>query len=134
MCARQPGGVHDAAQFAWLKIYTQLRTQEILPELVLKIGGLEIRPYLLGDAAYPSRPYMLKSFEPSVNDPKFQYKRKFDESLNSGKVVIEQAFGALKNRWRILKNLNMGVDRAATITPACCVVHNYCKIFSERVP
>ena len=48
--------------------------------------------------------------------------------------MIEQVFGALKNRWTILKNLNMGVYRVATITLACCVPHNYCEIFSERVP
>ena len=126
--------MHDATQFAWSKIYTQHRTREILPEPVLKIGGLEIRPYLLGDAAYPSRPYLLKSFKPNVNDHRFQDKRRFDESLNSGRVVIEKAFGALKNRWGILKNFNMEIDRTATITLACCVLHNYCKIFSERVP
>ena len=88
---------------------------------------------MLGDAAYPSRPNLLKSFKPNVNDPKFQDKRRFDESLNYGSVVIEKAFGTLKNRWRILKNLNMGVDRAAIITLACCVLHNYCEIFSKRV-
>ena len=48
--------------------------------------------------------------------------------------MIEQAFGALKNRWRILKNLNMGLDRATTITLACCILHNYCEIFLEQVP
>jgi hypothetical protein len=100
----------------------------------LEIGRLEIRPYLLGDAAYPSRLYLLKNFKPSINDPRFKDKKKFDESLNSGRVVIEQDFGALKNRWRILKNLNMDVDRAVTITLACCVLHNYYEIFSERVP
>ena len=94
----QLGGVHDATQFAWSKIYMQLRTREILPELVLEIGELEIRPYLLGDAAYSSHHYLLKSFKPSVNDPRFQDKRRFDESLNFGRVVIEQAFIAFKNR------------------------------------
>jgi hypothetical protein len=48
--------------------------------------------------------------------------------------VIEQAFVALKNQWKILKNLNIGVDRVATITLVCCVLHNYCEIFRERVP
>ena len=133
VCAGQPGGVHDAAQFAWSKIYTQLRTREIIPKPILEIGGLEIQPYLLGDTAYLSRPYLLKSFKPNVNDPRFQNKRRFDESLNSGRVVIEKAFGALKNRWRILKNLNMELDGGATIALACCVLHNYCEIFSERV-
>ena len=65
-----------------------MRTREILQEPVLEIGGLKIRPYLLGDAAYPSRPYLLKSFKPSVNDPRFQDKRRFDESLNSDRVVV----------------------------------------------
>jgi hypothetical protein len=63
----------------------------------LEISELEIRPYLLGDAAYPSRPYLLKSFKLNINDSKFQDKRRFDESLNSGRIMIEQVFGALKN-------------------------------------
>ena len=80
------------------------------------------------------QPTLLKIFKPSVKDSGFQDKRRFDESLNSGKIVIEQAFRVLKNRWRILKILNMGVDMVATITLACCVLHNDCEIFSKRVP
>ena len=57
----------------------------------------------------------------------------FDSSVNSGRVVIEQAFGALKNRWRILKGFNMSVDKAALITLACCVLHNYCEINRQRM-
>lgn len=101
---------------------------------VLEIGGVEVRPYLLGDSAYPSRPYLLKNFKASVTDPRFTDKKMFDESVNSGRVVIEHAFGALKNRWRILKNFNMNMDRAATVTLACCVLHNFCEIYGERVP
>jgi hypothetical protein len=89
MCAGQPGGIHDAAQFASSKIYMQLRTREILPKPVLEIGGLEVRLYLFGDAAYSNRLYLLTSFKPSVNDLRFQDKRRFNESLNSGRVVIE---------------------------------------------
>jgi len=54
--------------------------------------------------------------------------------VNSGRVVIEHAFGALKNRWRILKHFNMSMDKAATVTLACCVLHNFCEIYGERVP
>jgi hypothetical protein len=57
----------------------------------------------------------------------------FDKSVNSGRVVIEHAFGALKNRWRILKNFNMSMDKAATVTFACCILHNFCEIYGERV-
>ena len=71
VCVRQPGGVHDAAQFAWSRIYTQLRRRDILSKLVLEIGGIEVRPYLRGDSAYHSRPYLLKFFKANVTDPRF---------------------------------------------------------------
>ena len=58
---------------------------------------------------------------------------RFDSSVNNGKVVIEQAFAALKNCWRILKGFNMSVDKAGTITLACCVLHNYCELHRQRV-
>ena len=58
---------------------------------------------------------------------------RFDSSVNSGRVVIEQAFGALKNRWRILKGFNMSVDKAAVVTLACYVLHNYCEITKQRI-
>ena len=83
VCVEQPGGVHDAGQFAWSKIYIQLRRCEILLEPVIEIGGIEVRPYLLGDSAYRSRPYLLKNFKPSIIDPNFGEKRRFDECVNA---------------------------------------------------
>jgi hypothetical protein len=100
----------------------------------MDIGGVEVRPYLLGDSAYPSRPYLLKIFKASTTDLRYNDKKRFDESVNSGRVIIEHAFGALKNRWQILKNFNMSMDRAATVTLTCCVLHNFCEIYGERVP
>ena len=89
---------------------------------------------MLGDSAYLSRPYLLKNFRANVTDPRFNDKKIFDESVNSGKVVIEHAFATLMNRWRILKHFNMNMDRVATVTLACCVLHNFCEIYAERVP
>ena len=59
---------------------------------------------------------------------------RFDSSVNSGRVVIEQAFGSLKNRWQILKGFNMSVEKAALVTLACCVLHYYCEVQRQRVP
>ena len=53
--------------------------------------------------------------------------------MNSGRVVIEHAFGALKNSWIILKHFNMSMDKTVTVTFACCVLHNLCEIYGERV-
>ena len=61
----------------------------------MEIGGIEVRSYLLGDSAHPSRPYPLKNFKLNITDPNFGDKRRFDEYINAGRV--ENAFGALKN-------------------------------------
>ena len=50
------------------------------------------------------------------------------------KVVIGHAFGALKNRWRILKSFGGKVDKCATMTIACCILHNYCELHGEKLP
>ena len=34
----------------------------------------------------------------------------------------------------IFKNFNINMNRAATVTLACCVLHNFCEIYGERVP
>jgi hypothetical protein len=52
----------------------------------------------------------------------------FDQFLNKGRVLIENAFGTLKNRWRILKKFNVHVDRTPMITLACCMLHNFCQL------
>ena len=59
---------------------------------------------------------------------------RFDSVVNRGRVVIEEAFGGLKNRWRILKAFNISVEKAATITLNCCVLHNYCELKRQCVP
>ena len=81
--------MHDARQFRWSSIYIQLRRSNILPKLVLDIGRMEVRSYLIGDSTYSSCPYLLKNFMPSVTDPPFFDKRRFDQSMNSDRVVIE---------------------------------------------
>ena len=64
VCVGQPRGVHDARQFAVSSLATQLSRRQILTEPIIHISGMEIRPYLVGDTTYPSRPYMLKNFKP----------------------------------------------------------------------
>ncbi len=48
--------------------------------------------------------------------------------MNKGRDLIENAFGTLKNWWRILKKFNVCVYRTPTITLACCTLHNFCQL------
>ena len=122
VCASQPGGVHDGGQFKVSSLYKSLRRREILQEPVVSVGGIQCTPYLIGDSAYPIRTYLMKNWKV----PNDLQKKRFDSSMNSGRVVIEQTFGTLKNRWRILRNFNSRVDGAARVTVSCCWLHNYC--------
>jgi hypothetical protein len=54
--------------------------------------------------------------------------------MNLGRVVIENAFGTLKNRWRVLKNFNMKVDRTIRVTVVYCWLHNYCEMQGDLEP
>lgn len=57
-------------------------------EPVLKLcGGVEDRPYLLGDVPYCSRLYLLKNFR--IGDPPLHDKVKFDFVINNRRVIIE---------------------------------------------
>ena len=51
--------------------------------------------------------------------------------MNSGRITIENAFCALKNRWRILRRFNSRIDKAARVTIACCWLHNYFEVRNE---
>ena len=64
VCAGQPEGVHDAGEFAVSSLAIQLSTRRILATPIIRLGGLDIRPYLICDTAYLSRPYMLRNFKP----------------------------------------------------------------------
>lgn len=132
VCAGQPGGVHDAGQVAVSSLHTHISTRRILAEPIIHLRNINIQPYLIGDTSYPSRPYMLKNYKPA--NPAMVDKMRFDSAVNGERVVIEQTFGSLKNQWRILKAFNMSVEKAAVVTLACCVLHNYCEIQHERVP
>ena len=105
MCAGQPDTVHDAGQFVVYSSQTQLSTRHILDKFIIRVWNINIQSYLIGDTTYPSRPYMFKNYKPA--NPVMVDKMRFEFVVNGRRVVIEQTFGSLKNRWRILKDFKM---------------------------
>ncbi len=70
-----------------------------MKEIDCMVVGLENKLYLLGDVGYASWDYILCDFKPSGGN---MDKIRFDWQMNVDRVRIENAFGILKNKWRIL--------------------------------
>jgi hypothetical protein len=82
--------------------------------------------YLIGDAGYPSNVDILVPY-PSVVNPANEW---FNFIQSSTRICVEQAFGRLKNRFRILLHAqNANPFRARNTTFACMILH---KILNQR--
>ena len=92
ICVGWPGSVHDARLFANSLLYNKI---EILQGTSLQFRGNEIPTLLVGDSAYPIKPWLMKPFphSPSLSD---QQKR-FNHRLSRARVVVEITFGRLKS-------------------------------------
>ena len=129
ICVRAPEGTHDAAHLRQSSFYKKLMMMEILQEYVITIGGQQILPYVVGDSAYPILTQIQKPFNARTIGNADQ--NAYDKNMRKGRVRIENTFGILKNRWSILKNINVGVQYAYLIMVACCVLHNFCHIKND---
>ncbi|MBC8083259.1 MAG: aldehyde dehydrogenase family protein [Hymenobacter sp.] len=92
----------------------------------------KLSPYaLVGDAAYPCRPWMLAPFKGHKDGmSRDEYHWNFVQS--STRMCIERAFGMLKGRWRILlKRVDMQLKNVPEMVSACLVLHNICIIFGD---
>lgn len=80
-------------------------------------------PYVLvGDEAYPLKPYLMRPY-PSSNSNR--EKTIFNKRLSRARVTIECAFGILSNKWRIfMKCIETNTKHAKLIIKVACLLHN----------
>ena len=92
-----------------------------------------LSPYaLVGDAAYPCRPWMFAPFKGHKDGlSREQYHWNFAQS--STRMCIERAFGMLKGRWRVLlKRVDVHLRNVPDLVSTCLVLHNMCIIFGDN--
>ena len=118
------GSAHDVRMLRNSELYYNAGRGNMLQAPVVTIGGRDIRPYLVGDSAYPQVPWLIKPFPEGTRDPKEQT---FNKELSRARVTLERAFGILKSTWRVLqKRFDSSLEFAIKCAVACIVLHNIC--------
>lgn len=124
------GSVHDARVFADSKLSELAEHHYGMNDIVFDADGFQLRPYLLGDPAYPLMPALIKAFPtPRGGQAMAADKFWFNHKLSGVRMCVERAFGRFKGRWRIFSKPLEGKDfrKQCLVIVACCVLHNWCE-------
>lgn len=119
------GRISDGGVFRKSKLFEAMQNNNLkFPEERALPGMQNPLPFvILGDSAFSLSKNLLKPY-PFRNITWSQ--RIFNYRLSRARRVVENAFGILTNRWRILLNtINMKESSVRHITQACVVLHNY---------
>lgn len=105
-----PGSCHDARV---------LRNSDLWNEAPLACG----QDHILGDGAYPLRPWLMTPYRDTGNLTREQ--RKYNFAHSSTRSIIERTFALLKGRFRRLHYVeSRNIGTVNDIILACCTLHN----------
>ena len=96
-----PGRNNDARVFHSSSLPLLMSDNTVLNQLTHEIEGVEIPPVILADSAFPLLPNLMKPFPdgPTTTDQEWQ----FNYHLSRARRVIDNSFGRLKARFRVLR-------------------------------
>ncbi|KAI4367626.1 hypothetical protein MLD38_023341 [Melastoma candidum] len=132
VCVKAPGGVDDAAHFRDSLLYHRLISGDIVWDKSISVRGHHVRPYIVGDWCFPLMPFLMTPFNAKGTGSPTQ--NLFDAMLMKGRSAVVDAIRLLKGRWKILQNLDVGINHVPQTIVACCVLHNLCQIAREPEP
>ena len=125
-----PGKVHDARVFANSSLYAKASKQQLFPSWSHNLDGVDIPLVILGDPAYPLLPWLMKPYIENEHTPADQ--KLYNYRQSRARMVVENAFGRLKGRWRcLLKWMDFKLENIPTIVATCVVLHNMCEMFGD---
>ena len=133
ICVGWPESVHDVRVFRNSGIYNKLTVDNILGGDTVQIAGTTISLFIIGDSAYPLSKWLIKPF--AHNSSLSPQQKTFNYTLPRSRIIVENAFGRLKARWRRLTKRNdMNIINIPHVVTACCVLHNICEMFNDSIP
>lgn len=125
-----PGRSHDADVFH-KSCLPKILSSGLFQLQKKTFHGVSVGPVLLADQAYPLQKEVMKPFsQPGAAGSSTQI---FNYHLSSARRIVENAFGRLKARFRILhKGPENDIPNVRRIIRACCVLHNICEELNDR--
>lgn len=120
------GGNADSSVFGSSEFGRRLLAGELgLPPPTELENGVLLPYFIVGDAAFPLKENLMKPY-PGKKIPPIE--ENFNYRLSRARRVIENAFGILVARWRILlAPLNLHPEAADNLVKATLVLHNFVK-------
>ncbi|XP_015369313.1 PREDICTED: uncharacterized protein LOC107165542 [Diuraphis noxia] len=119
------GRMHDSAVFRESPLSNKIYSNVLPLPSPCEVPGFNYKlPYVIvGDDAFALKPNLLK---PYPSRGLTLDKRIFNYRLSRARRTVENSFGILANRWRVLLSTKpLDVGMVETITYACVLLHNY---------
>ncbi|XDV26008.1 hypothetical protein PO909_029822 [Leuciscus waleckii] len=126
-----PGNLHDARVLRLSGLWDLVDRGLLLPDVTKNICGHDVGYYVLGDAAYPLKSWLMKPF--TDNGRLTPQQLVYNHKTSRARVVVENAFGRLKGGWRcLLKRNDCNTHKNRALVIACCVLHNLCEMNGDE--
>lgn len=118
-----PGSTNDVRVLRRSALYRLATTTNQLFDVAYAQEGFS--PYLIGDKGYPLLPWLLTPYRDLPRGNRSLQERLFNRKLSTGRCVVENAFGILKQSFRELGRLSeLHVTSLPDVIVACCLLYN----------
>ncbi|XP_077088405.1 uncharacterized protein LOC143740226 [Siphateles boraxobius] len=125
-----PGSLHDARVLRLSTLWELASRGNHFPAYTRNNSGVNVAYYILGDSAYPLQNWLLKPFTDTGRLTVEQ--QIYNKKICRARVVVENAFGRLKGRWRcLMKRNDCDVTIVKSMILTCCALHNLCESHGE---
>ncbi|XP_042146331.1 uncharacterized protein LOC121835863 [Ixodes scapularis] len=123
-----PGKCHDYNVYGRYPLGHLLENYQVI--VPRSNGDTEIPLVIQCEQSFSLTRNLTKPFPPSLDH--LQDKSYYNNALSKAKRVVENAFGRLKARFRIiLKRMEVRIDNANAVVQACCILHNVCETLND---
>ncbi|XP_049308609.1 uncharacterized protein LOC125777555 [Bactrocera dorsalis] len=119
----EPGSYHDSRVLKRSAFYRKAESnmESLFPNST----------FILGDSGYPCRNYLIPVFKDYGSLTPNQIS--FNKTHSSARIVVENAFGALKGRFRRLLKFteHRNLCAISNLVASACIMHNICIITND---